>query len=394
MDPIENLEEPIATNWSEELISFITNVASRNTYTLRQLEPFGDELESTLLGNKDEQINQIVQTYYHKNSIYMLRMVQYLQRQNANVQAQNVALQAMVRTQRSRDSAVKWEVPKLTATKKYELSKWLEYKSKLENFGIQVGLREVFEDPENASPLQWSTLKGYLSQGCTGIATIELQKRPRDGRSQWERLQKYFEVRNETQINLLMEKYESIRINGHDTPSLTFSRIDEILEQLYTLGKTISEPDLRRHTIRLIDHNKLYETTYEYLTTCGLYESWSIENIRAKIEEKHTLIMGNALRQVGIIENQRNNERTRNPRRRNSNTDISILPPTWWRFKRGSCTTCGFMGHSNPECKTQPKNYKWNHKPEEGRRGENRNMLFDQSNLRNEQINLIEQINV
>ena len=105
-----------------------------------------------------------------------------LQTQSATIRAQSAALQtqiATIRAQRSRDSGnsyVEWEIPKLTATKKNQLGNWLEYKFKLKIFCIQVGLSEVFKAPANASPQQWETLSGYLSQGCTGITATELQK--------------------------------------------------------------------------------------------------------------------------------------------------------------------------------------------------------------------------
>ena len=77
------------------------------------------------------------------------------------------------------------EIPKLLATKKLHFAEWLDYKFKLSKFCVAVGLKEVFQSDTEPLISQWESLSYYLAQGCSGVASTELQKQPTDSKSQW-----------------------------------------------------------------------------------------------------------------------------------------------------------------------------------------------------------------
>ena len=117
---------------------------------------------------------------------------------------------------------------------------------------------------------------------------------------------------------LLMERLEDIRINGREDPSLVFTQMDQIFSQLFTIDIIISDKEQVRYTIRLISENRtgIYQHLHQTLLAGGDCDSWTLQQLRTRIQAVYISSARSELRRINLIQNQSNNERTRNPRRR------------------------------------------------------------------------------
>ena len=164
--------------------------------------------------------------------------------------------------------------------------------------------------------------------------------------------------------------------------------MDNLIEQLRTVGKIINEDDQKCQTLRLIANNQKYSTTYEVLTTYG-YQG-SLEDIRAKINEKY-ILENNGLRHIAAVNDStpKLNKSNISPPPNNSmkattGRRLRLLPPKGWRIPNGACYKCG-LKHPDSEdktkCKTKLQNYRWNQM--KSKRNSDRHTLFDQNNNNN-----------